>query len=163
MTKRIFISYSHKDESFRDCFNDHLAVLQRNGVISIWHDRKILAGDEWKGEISENLNSADIAIFLVSPSFLASDYCYDVEVKRAIELNKAGSLKIISVVIRPCQWDECEFSKYQAVPKDAKAVSTWSNQDEAWLDVANRIRQQILDFSPAVQKRLTWRVQQASP
>lgn len=152
MTKRIFISYSHKDESFRDCFNDHLAVLQRNGVISIWHDRKILAGDEWKGEISENLNSADIAIFLVSPSFLASDYCYDVEVKRAIELNKAGSLKIISVVIRPCQWDECEFSKYQAVPKDAKAVSTWPNQDEAWLDVANRIRQQILDFSPAVQK-----------
>lgn len=148
MTKRIFISYSHKDESYRDSFNDHLAVLQRNGVISIWHDRKILAGDEWKGEISENLNSADIAIFLVSPSFLASDYCYDVEVKRAVELNKAGSLKIISVVIRPCQWDECEFSKFQAVPKDAKAVSTWSNEDEAWLDVANRIRQQILDFTP---------------
>jgi hypothetical protein len=148
MTKKIFISYSHKDEHHRDDFGEHLSMLQRNKIIDCWHDRKIIAGDEWKDCIDENLEKADIIIFLISPSFLASDYCYDVEVKRAIERQNAGTAKIISIIVRPCDWEECAFSKYQAVPKDALPITKWDDKDTAWLDTVKRIKAHIDEFKP---------------
>src|SRR3954470_1358357 len=81
----VFFSYSHKDESLRKRLEEHLSILRRQGIISGWHDRMIGAGQEWKGEIDRRLDSARIILLLISPSFLASDYCYDVEMKRALE------------------------------------------------------------------------------
>ena len=78
MPKKLFISYSHKDDSHREELEERLAMLKRNNIVSVWHDRKILAGEEWKDKIDENLESADIILFLISPSFLASNYCFDV-------------------------------------------------------------------------------------
>jgi predicted nucleotide-binding protein len=68
MTKKVFISYSHKDDSHRSDLDEHLSMLKRNNTISVWHDRKISAGDDWKHQIDENLMSADIIIFLISSS-----------------------------------------------------------------------------------------------
>ena len=99
MTKKVFISYSHKDESHRKDLEEHLSMLKRQNIISVWHDRKITAGDDWKQRIDENLESAGIVIFLVSSSFLGSDYCYDVEVKRAIERHEEGSTRSLSVLM----------------------------------------------------------------
>lgn len=147
MQRKVFISYSHRDESHREDLEDHLSMLQRRNIISIWHDRKIIPGDDWKNSIDENLESADIIIFLVSPSFLASPYCLDVEVKRAMERHIEGSAKIISIIVRPCDWHECEFSKYQAVPKDAKAITLWENKDSAWLDAVSGLKKYIREFS----------------
>ncbi|AWM58424.1 toll/interleukin-1 receptor domain-containing protein [Stutzerimonas kunmingensis] len=147
MRKKVFISYSHKDEAHREDLEDHLSMLKRKEIISIWHDRKIIPGDDWKGSIDENLDSADIIIFLVSPSFLASSYCLDVEVKRAIERHAEGSAKIISIIVRPCDWHECDFSKYQAVPKDAKAITLWENKDSAWLDAVTGLKKYITEFT----------------
>ena len=93
MSKKIFISYSHKDETHRSELEVHLAMLKRKKIVSVWHDRKIVAGDEWKNEIDNNLESADIILFLISPDFLASEYCYDIEVKKAMERHKAGLAK----------------------------------------------------------------------
>jgi TIR domain len=149
MAKNIFISYSHKDESFRSDIEDHLSMLRRKGVISVWHDRKILAGDDWRGKIDENMDKADVVLFLISPSFLASDYCYDIEVKKAIENKESGKCQIISIIIRPCDWHDCDFSRFQAVPKDGIPISTWPNKDEAWLDAINGIKRHIAEFRPA--------------
>lgn len=150
MKKKVFISYSHKDESHREDFGEHLSMMQRNNIIDYWHDRKITPGDDWKNKIDENLESADIIIFLVSSSFLASDYCYDVEVKRAIERHKEGSAKIISIIVRACDWEECEFSQFQAVPKDALPITKWEDKDTAWLDAVKGIKTHIQEFYPAV-------------
>lgn len=148
MGKRIFISYSHKDEGHREDFEDHLAMLKRRGIVDVWHDRKITPGEDWKGEIDRSLEDAEIVILLISPSFLASEYCYDVELKRAIERKAEGSVEIISILVRPCDWFECEFSKYQAVPKDAKPITTWDDADSAWLDVVKGLRRHIENFKP---------------
>lgn len=100
----VFFSYSHKDEPLRDELEVHLAMLKREGAISAWHDRKILAGDVLNGEIYARLNDAQVVLLLVSPDFLASAYCYDVEVERAMQLHEQGRARVIPVILRPCDW-----------------------------------------------------------
>ena len=142
-TIRLFYSYSHEDESLRDELAKHLSSLKRQGIIAEWHDRRIGAGDEWKGAIDENLEEAQIILLLVSSSFLASDYCWEVETKRALERHNIGDAKVIPVILRPCDWHGAPFGQLQALPKDAKAVTTWTNKDEAWTDVALGIRRAV--------------------
>jgi len=149
MSKKVFISYSHKDECLKDELDEHLTALRRKSVISVWHDRKITAGDEWKEQIDSNLESADIIIFLVSSSFIASDYCYDIEMQRALEKQKEGSATIISIILRNCDWTDCEFAKFQVVPKDARAITLWEDRDTAWLDVVRGLKEHISNFSPS--------------
>ena len=142
---RLFYSYSHKDEALRDELEEALALLKRQGVISGWHDRRIGAGDEWKGAIDKNLEEAQVILLLVSASFLASDYCWDVETKRAVERHDRGEAKVIPVILRPCDWQGAPFAKIQGLPKDAKAVTSWANKDEAWTDVAKGIRKVVAE------------------
>ncbi|WP_192881669.1 GUN4 domain-containing protein [Nostoc sp. CENA543] len=139
---KLFFSYSHKDESLRDELADHLATLKREGVISRWHDRKILPGQERDHQINDNLNTADIILLLVSSNFLASDYCWDVEVKRAIERHNAGEACVIPVILRPVDWKGTPFAKLQALPKNAEPIVSrnWHTTDEAFMDVAKGIR-----------------------
>jgi tetratricopeptide (TPR) repeat protein len=136
----MFFSYSHKDEELRDELSKHLAILKRQGVITAWHDRKIGGGNEWSHEIDEHLNSADIILLLVSSDFLASDYCYDIEVKRAMERHNEGDARVIPVVLRPVDWKGAPFDKLQSLPKDAKPVTAWPSRDEAFLNVVHGIR-----------------------
>jgi TIR domain len=136
----IFFSYSHKDEELRDELSKHLAILKRQGVITAWHDRMIGGGNEWAHEIDEHLNSADIILLLVSSDFLASDYCYDIEVKRAMERHNEGDARVIPVVLRPVDWKGAPFDKLQSLPKDAKPVTAWPSRDEAFLNVVHGIR-----------------------
>jgi len=140
---RLFYSYSHEDEALRDELAKHLSVLKRQGVISEWHDRRIGAGDEWKGAIDKNLEEAQVILLLVSSSFLASDYCWDVETKRAVERHDRGEAKVIPVILRPCDWQGAPFAKIQGLPKDAKAVTTWANKDEALTYVVKGIRRAV--------------------
>jgi transcription initiation factor IIE alpha subunit len=136
-------AYSYKDEALRDELEEALALLKRQGLISGWHDRMIGAGDEWKGAIDKNLEEAQLILFLVSASFLASDYCWDVEMKRALERHDRGQARVIPVILRPCDWQGAPFGKLQSSPKDGKAISSWKNRDEAWTDVAKAIRRAV--------------------
>lgn len=136
----LFYSYSHKDEDLRDELETHLSMLKRQKVISQWHDRGILAGEEWGGEIDEHLKAADIILLLVSANFLASDYCYDIELKLAMERHEAGEARVVPVILRPCDWSGAPFGKLQALPKNARPVTTWPNRDEAFTDIAKGIR-----------------------
>jgi len=145
---KVFISYSHKDEEHKEALNEHLAMLKRNNIIDTWHDRKISPGQDWSKEISKNLEQSELILFLISPSFLSSDYCFNLEMKRAMEMHKEGKTQIIPILIRACDWSESELSAFQAVPKDAKPITSWSNHDEAWLDAIKGIRQHISTFNP---------------
>jgi TIR domain len=144
----IFISYSHKDEALREQLGTHLSLLKRQGVIDAWHDRRIGAGDEWAGAIDGHLNSAAVILLLVSSDFLASDYCYDLEMTRALERHDAGDARVIPVILRSVDWAGAPFAKLQALPKDRKPVTSWPDRDEAFTDVARGIRKVVEDPRP---------------
>ncbi len=139
---KLFFSYSHKDELLRDELAKHLTILEWQSVISSWCDRKILPGEEWDYQINDNLNTADIILLLISSDFLFSKYCWDVEVKKAIERHHAGEACVIPVILRSVDWSGAPFAKLQALPKNAEPVVSrnWHNQDEAFTDVARGIR-----------------------
>jgi tetratricopeptide (TPR) repeat protein len=139
----LFYCYSHKDEELRDELEKHLSILKREKVIAGWHDRRIGAGKEWKGQIDAHLNSAAVILLLISSDFLASDYCYDVEMKRALERHDAGEARVIPVILRAVDWKGAPFGKLQCLPTDAKPVTSWTNRDEAFRDVAQGIRQAV--------------------
>jgi hypothetical protein len=136
----LFYSYSHRDEAFREELEKHLSLLKRRGVITDWSDRKIGVGTEWKDSIDAQVELAQVILLMVSADFIASDYCYDVELKRAMERHEKGEVRIVPVILRPCDWADAPFGKLQALPKDARPVTKWSSQDEAWLDVVRGIR-----------------------
>jgi TIR domain-containing protein len=136
----IFFSYSHKDEDLRDQLETHLAMLKRQGVISAWHDRRLIAGTNIDTGIRQELDRAHIILLLVSPDFLASDYCYGVEMTRALERHAAGDARVIPVILRPCDWTHTPFGKLLAAPRDGKPVTKWTDPDDAFLDIARAIR-----------------------
>lgn len=115
-------------------------MLKREGLIDAWHDRRIPVGDEVDHNIDEKLEAADVILLLVSSDFLASPYCYDREVKRAMERHQSESARVIPVILRPCDWRNAPFGKLVAAPKDGKPVTKWPDRDEAFLDVVQRIR-----------------------
>jgi hypothetical protein len=136
----VFFSYSHADERLRDQLEKQLSMLKRQGVIETWHDRRIGAGENIDSTIDERINSDDIILLLVSADFLDSDYCYDVEMTRAMERHKAGEAIVIPVILRACDWHHAPFGKLMAVPRDGKPVTLWPDADEAFLDIAKAIR-----------------------
>lgn len=137
----VFFSYSHRDEAFRDELETHLAALKRQGVIETWHDRRIEAGQQIDHVISHNLEQADIILLLVSSYFIASDYCYDVEVKRALERHAKAEAVVIPVILHPSDWRQLPFGKLLATPTDGKPISKFPNQHDAFLQVTIAIRQ----------------------
>lgn len=149
MSVKAFISYAHKDESHKEALVEHLATLKRNGIISEWHDRKIIPGESWKDAISDNLEQAELILFLVSSTFLASEYCYEVEFARALAKHAEGSAQLIPIVVRPCDWKTTDLGRFQGLPKDAVAVTTWPNEDEAWLNVIDGIKRRLEKFTPS--------------
>src|SRR5262245_2305666 len=136
----VLFSYAHEDEKLRDELVKHLSLLQRQGVITAWHDRKITAGTEWAGAIDAHLQSAQIILMLVSADFMASDYCYDVEMQRAMARHEAKEARVIPVILRPVDWQDAPFGKLQALPTDGKPITNWLNQDDAFVNVARGIR-----------------------
>jgi hypothetical protein len=140
---KIFFCYANNDEHLRKNLEKHLTLLKRKGYITSWHDRNITAGATWANEIDTHLTTADIILLLVSPDFMASDYCFDIEMKRAMERHKAGEAKVIPIILRPVAWEETPIGKLQVLPTKAKAITKWSNRDEAFYNVAEGIRQAV--------------------
>lgn len=135
----VFFSYAHEDEELKDKLSNHLAILQRLGIITGWHDRMIGAGDEWSKEIEQHLNSAQIILLLISADFMASDFCYSVEMTRAVERHDRGEAQVIPLILRACHWQGAPFSKLQALPKNGRPVTSWPNIDEAFTNIAKGI------------------------
>lgn len=140
---KLFFSYCHADEALRDRLEKHLSLMKNQGLIETWHDRGITAGDAVDSAIDANLDAADIILLLISADFLASAYCFSVEMTRALARHDAGNARVIPVILQPCDWHSAPFGKLLAVPKDGKAVTTWANEAEAWTDVTKQIRKAV--------------------
>ena len=135
---KVFISYSHGDTAFQDALKRHLMPLIRNKKITYWSDRVLFPGVEWDRRIKHELEEADIILLLVSSYFLASEYCDEIEVRRAIEKHNAGEALVIPVIVRPCSWKSTPFAHLQAMPiyrGITKSVQEWQPQDKAWHQV----------------------------
>jgi GTPase SAR1 family protein/predicted MPP superfamily phosphohydrolase len=139
----VFISYSHRDETLCEELVKHLSALRRESVIGLWHDRMIGAGEEWRGKIDRRLEQAGIILLLVSPDFIASDYCYGIETKRALQRHAAGEAVVIPIVLRPVDWLNTPLAELQSLPRDNRAITLWPNQDAAFVEIAKGIRQAV--------------------
>ncbi len=145
----LFFSYSHKDEAFRNELENHLAVLKREGVIEAWHDRRVDAGSRVHDEISDRLESASIILLMVSSNFLASDYCYDRELARALERHERREVVVIPVIVQPCDWQHSALKHLRATPPDGKPISKFPNPHDAYLAIVTDVRKAIERIAPA--------------
>ena len=136
----IFCSYSHVDELHRKKFNPYVENLKRSQFIEYWYDREIPAGSDWKAEIDKHLNSADIIALFVSPEFLGSNYCQEIELKRALERGASKEAVVLPILVRPCDWEDAPFARLQFIPSNAKPVTLWKNRDLAWTEVAKSLK-----------------------
>jgi hypothetical protein len=127
----------------RNALETHLASLKRQGEIEAWHDRRILAGQEFANEIDKNFEEADVILLLVSPDFIASDYCFDVEMARALQRHKAGEATVIPVILRICHWKELPFGTLLAATPDGKPVTQYPSLDEGFYLVVDSIKKAI--------------------
>ena len=147
--KKLFYSYSHEDESFRDEIAKRLTVLTEEGLLDQWHDRRILPGSKFNDEIRDEMLSSDIILLLLSSNFLASESCRK-EMKEALRLSGKGIL-VIPVVLTPCAWkDVGGISELMALPKDARPVTDWSDQRKAFLDIYEGIKRVIEEMKFSV-------------
>jgi hypothetical protein len=144
---RLFYSYSHKDEDMRDELEKHLSILKRRGLITGWNDRRIGAGKEWEKEVSAHLENAQIILLLISADFIASDYCYSIEMKKALQRHEIGEARVVPIILRPVDWAEAPFSKLQILPTDARPVTLWEDTDEAFSIIVRGIREAIREIT----------------
>ena len=142
----VFISYSPKDAELRAELEDHLMALKRKGVIRIWHDQLIGPGQDWRAVNDEHLRSARVILLLISSNFLGSDYCYDIEMRNALERSRRGEACVIPVLLRACDLTDAPFSGLRMLPEGKIPVTSppWANHHEAWQSVARGIREAIL-------------------
>jgi len=155
---KAFISYSHRDEPALDRLHTHLAMLRREKGIDEWYDREILAGGDVDEEIATQLEKCGVFLALVSPDFLHSNYCYEREMQRAIKRHEAGELRIVPIIVEPCDWKASPLRRFKALPKDGKPISEWTNENAAYLDIVaelRRITQYELDAEPSARPEST--------
>src|SRR5437667_2223653 len=146
----LFYAYAHEDQKFCDALDKHLAAMKRLGWIRAWHDCDIKAGQLWEDEIDQHLSQADVILLLVSADFLASDYCYSVELKLALERHQMGEAVVVPVILRPVDWSLAPFHMLQVLPTGGKAVVNWANYDQAFFDVVQGLRRIIEQRRPAL-------------
>lgn len=143
----LFYAYADIDESLCLELDKHLSLLRRDGVITTFHRRSVKAGTDWTKEVDERLNRASIVLLLISVDFIASDYCYGVEMQRAMNRHKAGEARVIPVLLRPvANWQGTGFGNLQVLPSNGKPVANWPSQDDAFVDIAEGIRAVLQDM-----------------
>jgi TIR domain len=147
MALEIFLSYAHEDQTFRRELDKHLSALKRQGIISSWSDSDIVPGTEWRSQIMSHLNTAQIILLLISADFMASDFCYSIEMTRAIERHKANQVRVLPIILRPCDWKGTPFAELEVLPAKGKPVTRWPTHDDAFADVVHGIRRAIDDLA----------------
>jgi len=153
---KLFYCYAREDKPLRDELEKHLAWLKRRYQLTNWHDREILPGEEWEQAIDRHLNTAHLILLLISPDFMASDYCYGKEMQRALERHQAGTCRVVPILLRPTYWEDAPFSSLQLLPIDARAITRWPDRDEAFQDVVAEINRTIKDLLNSLKTKEEW-------
>jgi hypothetical protein len=136
----VFYSYAHEDEASCGEVMQCIEPLRSEGIISEWYDRRIIAGEDWQKQISDTLARSKIVLLMISPDFLASDYCMGVELRHALELHWQRRCRVVPVILRNCNWSNTRFGSFQALPKDAIPVLEWRDREVALKSVTEGIR-----------------------
>jgi hypothetical protein len=142
---KIFISYAHEDEGLKDQMDKYLKVLKRSGKIDTWNDRELIPGQEWNANIMDELAKANIILLLISVDFIASDFIWDKELAEAMKRHEAGTAYVVPIILRSCKWTSMPFAKLQAMPKNARPISDYEDQDAAFTEVATGI-ERLVDY-----------------
>lgn len=149
----LFISYADRDQDLKGQLDMHLSLLKRQGLIEIVNERTLAASQVYTGEeaIDPKLQTADIVLLLVTPSFMASDYCFQGEMKMAMDLHREGALRVIPIIGKTVDMTGAPFSNLVGLPSNNKPINSWSDRDEAWVNVVRGLRQvvQTLAARPA--------------
>jgi elongation factor Tu len=156
---QVFYSYAHEDLVHVNNLNSHLALLKHEKLITVWSDLALQAGEEWKKKIAQSLEAADLILLMVSASFIASDFCYGVELQRAMQRHNEGNARVIPVIVRPCDWETSQFASLQVLPPGSLPVTKWDDTDEAWTEVAKAIRHILTDKTRTLAPdRFSWQL-----
>jgi nucleoside phosphorylase len=144
----VFCSYSHEDAAWLHKLETHLSLLQRQGLISLWHDRRISPGINWAQTIDRRLEAASVILLLVSADFVASDYCYGIEMKRALERHEAGSAWVLPILVHSVDRKHAPFAHLPVLPTDVTPIASWVDTNTAFADVTAGIRRVIVEDLP---------------
>ncbi|MBD2541482.1 toll/interleukin-1 receptor domain-containing protein [Coleofasciculus sp. FACHB-SPT36] len=139
----VFISFHEADEEFLQDLERHLGALRRERMITCWHSRKIVAGEERNAEIDKHLNQAGIILLLMSSHFLDSEYHWTVEVTRALERNESGKARTTVVLLRLVDWEIKPIDRLPLLPRNRLPIKKWEDRDEAFVKVVNGIREEL--------------------
>ena len=142
MRDQVFISYSHRDKKFQEELLEHLAPYSRSGSITAWSDKQIAPGSQWFDEIEAGLKKTGVAVLLVSPSFLASDFIHEHELGPLLKEAAAGGVRILWIPIRPSAFEETPLKHYQAASPPEKPLAQMgrADRDEAWVRICKEIK-----------------------
>jgi hypothetical protein len=142
-----FISYSHADEHTVKRLLTHMSQLKRDGLLNAWYDEEILSGDKLGESINEELEKADLFLAIISADYLNSGYCFDIEFKHALEKFHQGNMRIVPIIAQPCDWQHSPFKDFKAIPRDGKAISEFTSESNALLNVISELRR-LVSASP---------------
>ncbi len=141
---QLFYSYSHHDVALLGALRTALHQLVHDGLIADWYDGELHAGSRWSAEIAERLEAADVILLLVSPDFLASDFCRSYEMRVALQRDSAGDALVIPILLRPvADWQRTEFGHLTILPRDGRPVTVWGNCDQAYASIVADVRRGI--------------------
>lgn len=147
---KVFISYSHEDEIWKDILVKQLNVLGMDGLLDVWEDRRIKGGDDWYVEIEAAMEAAKIAVLLISADFLTSEFILGEEVPRLLERRRKEGLRVIPLIVRPCTWYHLNWLKQiQAWPKDGKPLSGGNKHQIE--EVLEKFVSEILDLTKGIE------------
>ena len=135
---KVFITYSHNDSQQNTVLKTRLTVMEEAGKIDIWDDNKILPGDEWEKDISNNLAASDILLYLVSATSLASKNC-NKELAEALNLK----IKVIPIILESCDWLEHQLSRFEVLPHKGKPINKWQPESDSWQNVVDGLRKAV--------------------
>lgn len=143
---KIFISYSHKDEEWKDRLVTHLKVLELEGYYQVWEDRQIEIGNNWLPEIETALNEVGVVIMMISAEFLVSDFIRSTEVPKIMERREREGIWVIPVIVKPCPWKSVKWlSAIQAFPRDGKDLMSMPGSEA---------EEQLAALAEAIGKRI---------
>jgi hypothetical protein len=146
----VFISYAHEDRELREELAKHLSSLRNVGIINDWFDGDIGVGTEWEKQLLDHLNRAQIILLLVSADFIASKFCYNIEMPQALARHKENRARVIPIILRSTSWEETPFARLEVLPTGGKAITLWPTHDEAFVDVVSGIKRAIRDLQGGV-------------
>lgn len=143
---KVFCCYARADQEMMVLLNKYLTPLQKLDQITIWSEANLNQGVDWGKELSQHLESADLILLLISPDFLASNYCYDIEMKRAIERHKQGDAVALPILLRPTYSKNMPFAPLQMLPRNGLPITKWSDRDDAFLDILQTIEHIVAEL-----------------